>query len=646
MSLGDLHKKLYSKDKKIEERELAKDAYDSSDYDQVDSEFSRLDQEVLQSQEIATEEDVKISKSRRKFFLVAGAILSLIMLFVAGSYIYSRVLASYFNEERLVIEIEGAREVKNTLDTAFVIRVKNQNRIGLGNVNLRLNYSDSMLVQKEDFLMPNGFNSSKIEIGQLAGYEEREFKVSFNFFGPQGKQAFLDATLSYQPDNFSSFFQANAQKIVEITPSPLNVEIISIGEASSGELTELTFVIDNETSENQSDLIFKIDYPEGFSYEKANPAPDSEDNSWKIDQLKSGEQISIFLSGRIDGQIDSLQRFKASLGKRSQQEEFLVFTQREQAVKVIPSRINIYVSANSNAVYTGTLMEYQVFFQNNSNIPLRDLILYAYIDGDMVKERTLSVKNGFYDSENKKMIWMASDLPSLKLLEPGARGSASFSIQLNENMELKSEKDFNKTVASWAEIESLDVNSPIFENKTIRSQQKIVKIKSSLYLNQTAVHGDLEIFDSFGPSKVQSEKESSVTITYNLRNSFNNLSGTTITTSLPTGIIWKDKIHPENSKVSFNVRTNEMEWEVGDISAGTGFLKDPITLSFQLGVKPSILQEGKSVLMIKAARGLARDLFCGQPIGVSFHPVWTESVKGFEFSGNVFPSEDENSLMD
>ena len=84
------------------------------------------------------------------------------------------------------------------------------------------------------------------------------------------------------------------------------------------------------------------------------------------------------------------------------------------------------------------------------------------------------------------------------------------------------------------------------------------------------------------------------------------------------------KIYPEDANVSYNERNNSVRWEIGNISAATGILSGPREATFQVKIKPSPDQVGKTADILGPSNFTAKDLFTGQDLSAGFEKKTTE----------------------
>lgn len=619
MSLGDLTKKLYRKKDELKGRKLPDDAYDATKLEQPKDEFEKREHEILAQQGV-TEPTEREEKSRnRKLMAFGGAVVAVLIGMVLLVFIYYKFIGSAFLEERVIIEIEGPEEVRSAEDAMYTVRVKNNNRVSLRDSKFRLSYPDDMVIQQQDIVQQQGFNNAKIDIGEVKANGSKEYQVGFMPFGPRDRQVYLNALLTYQPSNFSSDFEKSVQKSIMIKSSPITIALVPTKQAASGDAAGIDVIIKNDSTKEYGNLELRMEYPEGFVFTGSDVLPVRDNRVWALGKFGSQEQKKIKIEGSVEGLAGSLKKFKAVVGETRDDDKFLVYTEIEGSIQIIASRVELIQEIrNVEKVYAGTEVEYKIRFKNTSDVPLRDLILTEYISSRVINLQSILSKGGYYDSGTQTITWKAAQVPALKLLRPGEGGEVDFKITVLEEFPMKNENDKNFSIISHVELESLDIDSPIWQNKKARSAERIVKINSKLILSVSFAYNDGEIPNT-GPVPLKVRQETTVTGRINILNTSNDLKNVIVKTSLPPGISWKNNFIPDDPGIEFNSRTNELKWVVGTLDAGVGFISPVKTMAFQIGITPSENQAGKSMEILSKVKVDALDTYTGNAVGYTFN---------------------------
>jgi len=243
-------------------------------------------------------------------------------------------------------------------------------------------------------------------------------------------------------------------------------------------------------------------------------------------------------------------------------------------------------------------LKYRIDFKNNSTSPLLDLVLKEDLESDLIIGSSVRAKFGYYNQTKQEIIWKASDVPALKILNPGESGSVEFSFKLKDDLDLDSD-DTNQALVTQAKISSLNIDTAILSDKEISSGEKEIKINTKLDIS---VFAQFEggVFKNSGPMPFESGKETTLTAKVALKNNFNKINSPDLTIKLPSGIIWKDSFQRSSGTVTFNERSNELKWELNSLNSQVGYKYPLEELIFQIGVAPEASQINKDFPLINS----------------------------------------------
>src|SRR3990167_1268010 len=162
------------------------------------------------------------------------------------------------------------------------------------------------------------------------------------------------------------------------------------------------------------------------------------------------------------------------------------------------------------------------------------------------------------------------------------------------------------------------------DSATISSSEDVtIKINSTLELNSQSFRS-VAPFNNIGPIPPRADIESTYTITWTITNTTNDLSGVAVSAVLPTGVIWKGETQPVSERINYNQDTRTVSWNIGNVSAGVGFTLSPKTVSFKVGIIPSINQIGSAPTLLSQINATATDTYTEGQIGATIPPVTTQ----------------------
>lgn len=631
--LEKVHRKIYQKEYDNQKRKLGQDVYNpvNNVLDERDEKLGNIKKELSSDYgrdelfEKVDNRSGRFLKKNKKILLIGLSLFSLIIVSFAAFLIFVKYKESLFDPEKVAVSIQGPEEIKSGMAVNYKIKVENKNRARLMEAKIKVNFSKELKLKETPFLSEIQMGSAVIDPGILNGMGLAAYDLEFNVFGAKDTQGYIEVLFSYKPNNFESRFESKGQFGFVIKSSALEITLVPTKEAASGELMEIQTIIENKGEEQFDNVAVLFDYPMAFSFVESDPEPSEKNNQWMLGGINPGEQRKIILRGILNGEVNSVKNFSAKIGQNQGQGDFLVFAGGETTIKIISARVqlvNILKGANEiKTVKAGDTISTVLKFKNTSDEPLRDLILTEKISSPVIDKTSFNVIDGFYDSTNEQIIWKASQVTSLKNLNPQQEGQVEFSFRIKKDFPMNDQADKNFVVVIQPEIESLDIASALGQNKKISGIKSEIKVTSKLVLDISGNYNDSEISND-GPYPPKAGEKSTFTMRFNLRNTSNDLREAVMRINLPAGVSWENEFLPGDEKIEFNERTNELFWKLGTISAGTGFFSPVRDLVFKLGLIPSenqVYPSPASIELINGIKVTAFDTFTEESVEYTFN---------------------------
>ncbi|EKD58652.1 MAG: hypothetical protein ACD_56C00077G0003 [uncultured bacterium] len=612
MSLQDLNKDLYKDNSDL----IAGRTHEQSLYDptkiagQVASPFDKEEQWNAPQK--------GLSPASKKRLWIGLAVLLLIVLAAVGAFGYQWWLKNAFHQDRVAVSFEGPKEADSTQPSKYLIHYKNNNRVTLKNAEIKLSYAENF--QPTDnlnlkFLSPT---ASKIFIGDIKPMSEGSVELKGIFYAPKDFPVYLRASLNFIPSNGSAELAMEGQIGVNITAAPVLLSIGAPQNAADGDSVQYIVDYKNLDVRQLSGVQIRIDFPAGFTFGSSQPQATEKDSSWYLGNMEPYQSGKINIQGRLNGGEGETKDLIVSFGHVGADDKFVVYSKQELSTHIVSPVLAVRQSLDGktdNVINAGEVLKYVIEFQNTGSIGLRDAIVTAKVDGKLMDFSKLSVEGGSYDSATNLITWKASDVPALSIINPKAKGQVRFFLPVKEIIPVASKLDKNFVVTSIAKIDSPDIPTPIDSNKVIGSNQLELKLASKVLFDTRGYYNDAGIKNS-GPIPMLPGQETTFTIHWAITTVSNDISGARVTSSLPSGVRWTGKIFPSEEKILYNSRSNQISWDAGNISAGTGVNGKAREVVFQVAVKPEANQVGQPLTLLNKALFSAKDDFVSKEIAI------------------------------
>ena len=633
--LNDLHQKLYNKNND----DLAKRKYSPDKYDiekNLKNENIEFDKDPIDNQLEKTHSGIEtavISKIDNNKIKIILGIFGIIFLIIGAIIGFVRYKQSAFNQENVIVEFQGDNFVRSGEDLNYKLLIHNNNRVALKNTQIKIEYPEELTLVAMNFIKMSTLKSFYIEVGDMKPNETKDYQLKFNVFSPRGNQIYLNTNFRYEPSNFSSVFNNEANHSVDINGAVVDISLVSQQEATSGELLKMILSLTNNTANDLNDLILGMEYPEDFSLEQLGLVKTAGNkNKFKIPELKANSKLEIELLGNFKGSVDSIKKIIGMIGRLDDDGDFLEISLAEETIKVIPSRIVItqdLIKDVNQGIYLGNILKYKINFKNNSSNPLGDLILKEKIKTDLINHASVIARAGYYDQEKQEILWKASDVPALKNLNPGESGSVEFEFKLKDSFNPEKDKT-NQLISTQVNVSSLNINTSLPGGKEIYSENKELKINTNL---DVSIYGEFtgDVFRNYGPIPLQVKEETTFTIKIALKNNFNKIDKPNLTITLPSGINWKNSFQRSSGTVTFNERTNELMWKLNSLNSQIGYEYPTEELIFQIGVKLQPNQIGHDVILVNSIKFKGFEHFVEKDIEMNMGEFKLSSIKDYAF---------------
>ena len=574
--------------------------------------------------------------NKRNLPKTSAIIIIVGVLIIIGAVLWGR---GSFTRSKIELNIKISDSIASGEETLLVVEYKNNNRVALNDVHLRMNYPPGTfsLDGKEAYQEDKNLGT----IGKKAEGSQ-EFRV--RFLGERGSIKNIVARLEYRPENINSKFENEVSLKVEINTVLIGIHIEGSEKAVAGKEVSYSIEYENKTEETVNNLRIKLEYPDDFSFKSAEPAPKSKDETsvWEIGSLRPGEKKTINLSGVLNGQEMENKVMRGYIGVMDKG-NFLQYSQSEFVTQISLAPIVLAISSDEMVdnckIDTDQTLRYKIGFKNNTDVALSELILKAQLKDGVFDVGTIDLNDkGFFDSRTNIITWSGADIPGLTLLGANQSGEVDFSIRIKKDLPIAGFNDKNFTANVIAEIQTLTVPAKFAGTELKFEKELSCKINSRLGLNTKVYYNESSsgIYNT-GPIPPRVDKTTTYTVHWQVSNVSNDLENVRVKATLPQGISWTNyQINRSNrGQISYNDRTKEVIWDIGKVSAGVGITMPMYELIFQVGLTPSINQVGQSPTLINESTIEGKDMFTENNLTNSTSAVNTgvPDDSGVGFSG-------------
>ena len=627
--LEDLKSKLFSRNyqTKIEYRESFSNPYKK---------------EVIDSW--TSKEKKEEENSEDKFFMKTS-VFKKFFIFSLGFFILTLGYAGYVfiaggntvSNNNIDITIVGNNFTVGGEDLPLVVGITNKNNSALDLVDLLVEYPKGSVADSS-----SDNEHLRVSLGTIPAGAVRNENLKLVLFGEQGSVRPIKISLEYRVSGSNAIFVKEKSYEVNISSTPINLSVNAPTSISPNQVVTLNVKTILNSTKVAPKILVRVDYPVGFQFGSAVPAPSFGNNVWSLGDIAPGAQRDITISGKMIDVFDGEEKiFNISTGSQSTVNKSIigvVFNAIKNTIVIKKPFIeaNILVNGISNREYAidwKTPISVQINYTNNLDTSINDVQIIAKISGNAYDRKTIR-SSGFYDSSKDIIVWNKSYKDKLKELNPGDSDSVSFSVSPLSLFSVAGGILSNPIVNIAVDISGKQAAQGFALNELSNSTSAVVRIISDVGFSTKALYYTGP-FTNTGPIPPKVEQKTTYTITWSLSNTANSISKVFVRSTLPPWINYLGTVLPAGENLTYNSSTKELVWNADRIPRGTGITNAMRTISFQVSISPSLSQLGSTPVLINEAVLTGHDDFANVDVKVTKRELGTrlENDGAFPYNG-------------
>ncbi len=538
--------------------------------------------------------------------LAGGIALILAALYFAGAFIG-------ISGRNIDITILAPDRLEGGEKMVWEVLVRNRNARALQNVELNFMYPPGA----KPFAAEGKSLREKKELGKIGS--EEIVKASFEaiLFGYEGEDKEARVELEYQPENSSAILAEERRFTTRIVRSPIGVSLEMPQELQPGQEFEIKINYTSNARGSLDNVLIRLEQLDGFSYKSSSlPPEDGAGTLWRVGKLNPGDRGTVTVRGTLTARDQEQRSFNASVVV-SEGEDFRVYGGSSYTVTLRRPFLEVALSSGAAreraAARPGEAVAAEVKFKNNFSAPLQNVSVEVRITGTGIDERKIRAAGGDFRGASKSLVWNASSQAVLQELTPGEEGVFSFELAFLNPPPLRASTDKNFSAKLEARIFPEHIPAGLGGQDVLGESTLEIKLASDIQLARRVLYYSAVLPNS-GPLPPKVGEETTFAVVWSLTNSTNDVSGLVLKAALPPYMTWKNAVFPNRAKVSFNKSTGEVTWEVGQLKAGTGFVRQAEEAAFQVGLVAGADLVGNGPELVGEVTASGTDTFTKTPV--------------------------------
>lgn len=572
----------------------------------------------------------------KKFFIFSVAFFILAVLYAGYIFLAGNNTVS---NDNIDISVIGNNFTAGGEELQLIVGITNKNSSPLDLVDLVVEYPKG----------GSGDTAGETErmrqsLGTIPAGAVRNENLKLILFGEQGSIRPIKIILEYRVAGSNAIFVKEKTYDVSINSTPVNLSIEAPQSVSPNQNINFTVKTSLNATKPTENMLVRVDYPLGFQFIKATPAPSYGNNVWNLGDLAPGAEKEIAVSGKMIDVFEGEEKtFNISSGSQSPINKSVigvVFNSIKHTLAVQKPFIEASLVINGQeqkeyAVDAKTPLNVEIKYANNLNTKVDDLKIHAKISGNAFNRTSIRAQQGYYDSSKDLITWDKTYNRNLKEVNPGDADSVSFSVAPLSLLSTSGDILSQPTINIEVNIEGNQAIEGVELNQIQNSSSAVVRIISDVGFTAKALYYSGP-FTNSGPIPPKAEQETTYTISWTLSNTANSISQAEVNATLPPWVSFAGAISPSGEDLTYNASTRSVLWRADRIPKGAGTTGPARSASFKVILKPSVSQVGSMPVLINSAVLTGHDDFANVNVRVTKDSLNTrlESDTGFPQNGS------------
>ncbi len=559
-------------------------------------------------------------------FLI-GSITFFVIAMSVGAYLV-------FNGENIIsannidIIINGPVTVAGGDPLSLGVQVNNKNNIKLQAVDMVVDFPAGTVdaIDRSKELKQFRETMEDISPGGLG-----QKNVQAVLYGEENTKKEITITVSYRVAGSNAVFKKQKTYEILISSSPLSLSVSAFKEVTSGQEVQFEVTLMSNSADVIKNLLLKATFPFGFAMTSTDIKTEGNGSTWKIGDIPSHGKKVITFKGRLEGQDNELRVFRFAAGAQSIKTagvigtEYIAATQDITIKKPFISASIAFDNDTDEGVYVGAFnspIKATVSWFNNLPTSIIDGEIHLKLSGNSFDKVSVAPGEGLYVSADNEIVWNGITTPALGTIGAGESGSVTFTFTPRDfSTPLKPVT--SPSLALNVNVSGKRISEANVPESVVSSAQRIVKVSSQLSLSSTITRPA----DATGPIPPKAERQTTYTVNWVVDNTANTATDAGVRALLPAYVKWIGKVTPGGEDVSYNSKSGEVVWRVGNVDSYTINRGHRRVVSFQIGFTPSVAQVGQAPLLVQDTTLTGQDDFTGA-ILTSTHPALSTNYSG------------------
>ncbi|MDE2213126.1 MAG: hypothetical protein KGJ34_01145 [Patescibacteria group bacterium] len=512
-----------------------------------------------------------------------------------------------------------APSLVNSGDTVTVqYIIDNRNSTTLQNADIAIDYPQGT---RDPSDTTQNLPHDQVDIGTIASGQELKETSSAVFYGAEGTQEQITATLEYQIPGSNAIFVKQAEVLFTIGSAPVSLAISAPSQVISGQPFTMNLQVSSNSATPLQNVAVQGQYPFGFSLASSTPESDTSGTMWHLGALNPGGSTNLSLTGVLVGQDGDQRVFHFLVGSESDPTETTIavpLISVPETITVAKPFVSGEIAIDGQTGQTiaepqGKLMQGVINWQNNLSQSVSDLTFTLSLAGNAVDPSSVGAQGGFYDSTKNQIVWNSQQDPALASVAPGASGTLQFSFA---TLQPSAGALVNPSVGLTLTVAGTQLDQSGTPQSVSSAASATIDLSSTISLSAEALHFSGP-FNETGAMPPVAGEGTTYAIVWSVKNSSNSIGEAVVTATLPPYVTWDGAQTGTGENITYDDSTRTVTWAIGDLPAGVGYSSTAQQGAFEVTLTPSLSQVGQAPALTGEVQFQGQDHFAQTTVTAS-----------------------------
>lgn len=536
------------------------------------------------------------SRSLLDMFLIFSALFFL----AAFTFAYFMVGDTGVSPDKVDISIVGPEEISAGDAVSLDVDITNNNEVTLREADLIIEYpaGTRSLDGSDDEL-----RRIREDIGQLRSGETIRKTAEANLFGGEGEKKRIDISLEYQVEDSNAIFTASSNHIIDISESPVSIDIQAPEQVTIGETFSITANIQSNSSRPLEELLLVANYPFGFEVQNIDPGADYRNYVWQLGDVSPGDEESVKITGAFAGTAaNQEQTFRFDIGSARTGEPTEIgalYASRDVTTSLEEAFINLDLSFDTQQDNDGSTLDVtgDIDWRSNLDTTARGGEVTVDLSGSAIDEGSIDTDDGLLSAADNSITWNARTNDELEDIASGDSGNLRFNFSTEDSMDIMQAGLRNPVISIGAEMSVGTPDDDSLPDPVTANIEREIQLPTVVQLTADTLYQDGPFVNS-GPTPPEVGEKTTYTLHLSLANTTNNISDASFQAVLPAFVELAGDPQP-SSNFSYNQTSGRLSWDMGSIPAGAGYSEAPKEIFIPVTITPNRNQVNQTLPLLE-----------------------------------------------